>query len=68
VAIEKWSIVETHAPIDAKKLFTESQTPSQTAPTESVRLKFLYVKENHKFEIHMELEWLPVQKQISSRQ
>jgi hypothetical protein len=67
VAIEKWSIVETHAPIDAKKLFTESQTPARTAPTEPVRLMFLYVKENQKFEIHMELEWLPVQKQISSR-
>jgi hypothetical protein len=39
-----------------RKLFTESQTPARTAPTDPVRLKFLYVKENYKFEIHMELE------------
>src|SRR5438309_7663838 len=53
--------------IDVKKLFPESETPARISPTEPVRLKFLYAKENHKFEIHMELEWLPTQKQISSR-
>jgi hypothetical protein len=67
VAIEKWIVVETHAPIDAKKLFPESETPARISPIEPVRLKFLYAKENHKFEIRMELEWMPTQKQISSR-
>jgi PadR family transcriptional regulator PadR len=46
--------------IDVKKLFPESETPARISPTEPVRLKFLYAKENHKFEIHMELEWLPL--------
>src|SRR3989442_15521618 len=52
--------------IDVKKLFPESKMPARISPTEPVRLKFLYAKENQKFEIHMELEWLPTQKQISS--
>src|SRR5436853_7494673 len=51
---------------EVKKLFPESRMPARISPTEPVRLKFLYAKENHKFEIHMELEWLPAQKQISS--
>src|SRR3989441_8317982 len=54
--------------IDVKKLFPGTETPARISPTEPVRLKFLYAKENHKFEIHIELEWLPTQKQISSRQ
>ena len=53
--------------IDVKKLFPESQTSTRISPIEPVRLKFLYAKENHKFEIHMELEWLPTHKQLSSR-
>ncbi len=28
-------------------------------PTEPLKLKFLYAKENQKLEIHMEIEWLP---------
>ena len=28
-------------------------------PTDPIALKFLYAKENHKLEIHMELEWVP---------
>jgi len=52
--------------IDVKELFPESETPARISPTEPVRLKFLYAKENHKFEIHMELEWLPNQKQASA--
>jgi PadR family transcriptional regulator, regulatory protein PadR len=54
--------------IEVKKLFPESEKPARISPTEPVRLKFLYAKENHKFEIHMELEWLPTQKEVSSRQ
>lgn len=53
--------------IAVKKLFPESATPTRMSPTDPVRLKFLYAKENHKFEIHLELEWLPTQKQTSSR-
>jgi hypothetical protein len=51
-----------------RRLFPESESPARISPIEPVRLKFLYAKENHKFEIHMELEWLPAQKQIPSRQ
>lgn len=29
------------------------------APTEPVAFRFLYAKENHKLEIHMEIEWIP---------
>lgn len=49
--------------VDIKKLFPESEgkTP-RIAPTEPVALKFLYAKENHKLEVHMELEWTPGQK------
>jgi PadR family transcriptional regulator len=53
--------------IDVKKLFPESETPTRISPTDPVRLKFLYAKENHKFEIHVELEWLPTQKQTPPR-
>jgi len=52
--------------IDTKKLFPDAEKPARISPTEPVRLKFLYAKENHKFEIHMELEWLPERKQVSS--
>ena len=51
--------------IDVKKLFPESETTTRISPTEPIRLKFLYAKENHKFEIHMELGWLPTHKQAS---
>ena len=53
--------------IDVKKLFPESKAPARISPGEPVRLKFLYAKENHKFEIHMELEWLPTKKGVTSR-
>ena len=29
------------------------------SPSEPISLKFLYAKENHKLEIHIELEWVP---------
>jgi PadR family transcriptional regulator len=53
--------------IDLKKLFPGSEKPIRISPSEPVRLKFLYAKENHKFEIHMELEWMPKLKQASFR-
>lgn len=28
-------------------------------PTEPIAFRFLYAKENHKLEIHMEIEWIP---------
>jgi len=53
---------------DVKKLFPESLgKPPRIAPTEPVALKFLYAKENSKLEIHMELEWIPEQKQKSCK-
>jgi len=53
---------------NVKKLFPESLAkPPRIAPTEPVALKFLYAKENSKLEIHMELEWIPEQKQKSCK-
>jgi hypothetical protein len=49
--------------IDVKKLFPDSEVSARISPINPVRLKFLYAKENHKFEIHMELEWLLSEKQ-----
>jgi PadR family transcriptional regulator PadR len=31
----------------------------QITPTSPIAMKFLYAKENHKLEIHMEFEWIP---------
>jgi len=36
-----------------------SEEKRQAEPTQPVMLKLLYAKENHKHEIHLELEWLP---------
>jgi len=36
-----------------------SEEKRQARPTQPVLLKLLYAKENHKHEIHLELEWLP---------
>jgi len=36
-----------------------SEEKRQAEPTQPVMLKVLYAKENHKYEIHLELEWLP---------
>ncbi len=37
------------------------------APTEPLSFKLLYAKENHKREIHMELEWIPKEKNKGKR-
>jgi PadR family transcriptional regulator PadR len=36
-----------------------SEEKRDATPTQPVYLKLLYARENHKYEIHMELEWLP---------
>jgi PadR family transcriptional regulator, regulatory protein PadR len=42
------------------KAATTAGTKSSTViPVDPIGFKFLYAKENHKFEIHMELEWTP---------
>ena len=42
------------------KAATTAGTKSSTIiPVDPISFKFLYAKENHKFEIHMELEWIP---------
>src|SRR5229473_525109 len=53
--------------IDVRKLFPDSETPARISPTEPVRLKFLYAKENHKFEIFFFNDWPPTEKEVSSR-
>lgn len=46
--------------VDAKALFPDSKDKTaKMALTDPIALKFLYAKENHKLEIHMELEWVP---------
>jgi len=44
--------------IEFPKIFL-SEEKRQARPTQPVLLKLLYAKENHKHEIHLELEWLP---------
>jgi PadR family transcriptional regulator PadR len=36
-----------------------TEEKSQAFPSQQVFMKLLYAKENHKYEIHMELEWMP---------
>jgi len=36
-----------------------TEEKSQAYPNKQVFVKLLYAKENHKYEIHMELEWMP---------
>jgi PadR family transcriptional regulator, regulatory protein PadR len=48
--------------IETKMLFPESGKSSRISISEPVRLKFLFAKQNQKFEIHMELEWIPKRK------
>jgi PadR family transcriptional regulator PadR len=36
-----------------------TEEKSQAYPNQPIFLKLLYAKENHKYEIHMELEWMP---------
>jgi len=44
--------------VEIGKLFpTEKEVTIE--PTEPLKFKFLYTKENHKLEIHMEIEWVP---------
>jgi PadR family transcriptional regulator, regulatory protein PadR len=53
--------------VDAKSLFPASkEKPVRITPAEPMVLKFFYGKENHKLEIHMEVEWVPGQKHQSS--
>jgi PadR family transcriptional regulator PadR len=44
--------------IELLKLFPVEKNMT-IEPTEPLKFKFLYAKENHKLEIHMEIEWLP---------
>ncbi len=45
--------------LDVSKVFAVSGKRVRVSPTEPIALKFLYAKENHKLEIHMEFEWIP---------
>ena len=52
--------------VDLKSLFPGStEKPVRITPTEPINLKFFYGKENHKLEIHMEIEWVPDQRHQS---
>jgi len=44
--------------VEVSKIFP-SREGVIISPTEPISLKFLYAKENHKLEIHIELEWVP---------
>jgi DNA-binding PadR family transcriptional regulator len=45
--------------LDASKVFAAAGKRVRISPTEPIALKFLYAKEHHKLEIHMEFEWIP---------
>jgi PadR family transcriptional regulator PadR len=45
--------------LDASKVFGTTGKRVRISPIEPIALKFLYAKENHKLEIHMEFEWIP---------
>jgi len=46
--------------VDAKTLFPGSKERSvRMSPTDPVSLKFLFAKEDHKLEVHLEFEWVP---------
>lgn len=54
------SIEITKILLSKDKAITTTGSKSATIiPVESIAFKFLYAKENQKFEIHMELEWTP---------
>jgi PadR family transcriptional regulator PadR len=44
--------------VEVSKLFP-SDGSVKFRPTEPLKFKFLYAKENHKLEVHMEIEWVP---------
>ena len=44
--------------IETSKLFP-AEKAAKIKPTDPLKFKFLYAKENHKLEVHMEIEWLP---------
>jgi PadR family transcriptional regulator PadR len=44
--------------LEFSKIFP-SKDEVQVKPTEPISFRLLYAKENHKHEIHMELEWAP---------
>ena len=45
--------------VDLKNLFPNSEKAIRILPTDPLELKFLYAKEDHKLEVHMEFEWVP---------
>jgi PadR family transcriptional regulator PadR len=47
-----------HETIEFSDIFA-TEEKSQATPSQPIFLKLLYAKENHKYEIHMELEWMP---------
>ncbi len=52
--------------VEVAKLFTANGKKKRVriSPVEPIAMKFLYAKENHKLEIHMELEWIPAGKHV----
>src|SRR6266581_186541 len=46
--------------VSLKELFPNTQQKTfNMTPTDPVTLKFLYAKEDHKLEVHLEFEWQP---------
>jgi PadR family transcriptional regulator len=49
--------------VNLRELFSSTQERTiKMSPTEPVTLKFLYAKEDHKLEVHLEFEWVPKRK------
>lgn len=54
--------------VEVAKLFPANGKKKRVriSPVEPIAMKFLYAKENQKLEIHMELEWVPKGKRVST--
>ena len=53
--------------VNLKELFANVQEKTiNITPTGPITLKFLYAREDHKLEVHMEFEWVPGEKSRSS--
>ena len=55
------SLKNDNKSIEITKILRSDQAASTITitPTDTIAFKFLYAKENQKFEIHMELQWAP---------
>ena len=56
--LTKMGLAFEHDNFEFSDIFATGEK-SQAQPSQQIFVKLLYAKENHKYEIHMELEWMP---------